>query len=431
MCSFPQKLELFTPTSRLKKHPSSASNSLQHPAASFRNCRQQNTDILLARSNSSPAKWAKSTSPVCRASNFSPQFWDKLSKIWLTPRALRELNRRNNAKLRPRTKSAALISTTLARFARRGGPNLQHLQGCPEPNHVKMIFSRSLRSSSQSTQSHRSSPKPKRKPSSAYDRNFEQDLIDHSIYPLGYKYPHGSTPEPSNLDDIVQALAVPQASPPSYSRSTFTNFAQANDRVISESEVISNILPTIHGNINIPSEGNFPFTSLDSITDETTVKAVPDLYDRSYPRDINTIVRTKLSSTIIPTSHRHALAVPKFFVEAKAPRAGADVTKRQACLDGAIGARAMHSLQNYGEEELVFDGKAHALSSTYHDGMLKMYAHHVTGAAAEGERPEYHMTQIGGWQMTGDIDAFRCGATAFRNARDLAQQQRETFCGRE
>jgi hypothetical protein len=37
------------------------------------------------------------------------------------------------------------------------------------------------------------------------------------------------------------------------------------------------------------------------------------------------------------------------------------------------------------------------------------------------------MTQIDTWGMTGNIDSFRRGATAFRNARDLAQGHRDQF----
>ncbi|KID80835.1 hypothetical protein MAJ_11468, partial [Metarhizium majus ARSEF 297] len=43
------------------------------------------------------------------------------------------------------------------------------------------------------------------------------------------------------------------------------------------------------------------------------------------------------------------------------------------------------------------------------------------------KRPEYHMTQIDGWQMTGSIDTFWRGATAFRNARDSAKRHRNSF----
>ncbi|GAB0139110.1 hypothetical protein EsDP_00007325 [Epichloe bromicola] len=296
-----------------------------------------------------------------------------------------------------------------------------------------MNSSRSLGSSSRRTHSTKAtSVSSKSKRSSAYDKDFEQNLVDNRIYPKGYEYPDDdSIPEPRNLDDIVQALSAPRASlsPSRLPRSAFKTFTLANDRVISEGKVISDILPTIRGNTDIPSEGNLPFTNLDSITDGTTVDAVPDLYDGSYPKTLHKIVRQDLSKMITPTSHGRAPLAPNFFVEAKAPRGGADVVKRQACLDGAIGARAMHSLQNYGEGEPVFDGDAHTFSSTYHagTGTLQLYAHHITGPAAEGEPPEYHMTQINSWGMTGNIDTFRRGATAFRNARDVAQRQRETF----
>lgn len=37
------------------------------------------------------------------------------------------------------------------------------------------------------------------------------------------------------------------------------------------------------------------------------------------------------------------------------------------------------------------------------------------------------MTQIDGWQVTGNIKSFRRGATAFRNARDLARRHQTQF----
>ncbi|KGQ09554.1 hypothetical protein BBAD15_g5105 [Beauveria bassiana D1-5] len=384
--------------------------------------------------DSPPAKRIKSTSAVRVASNFPPKFWDSLSKVWLTPRALREKDRRKGAQ-HPATVSAASVTpTTLARFARRGGPDLGHLRGYPEPKDTaRMSSNRSSAPSSRRTQSTKATTvSSKAKRSSAYDKDFEQNLIDHKIFPKGYEYSDDDLiPEPSNLDDIVEALAAPRASlsPSQFPRSRFKTFALANDRVISEGKVMSGILPMICGNADIPNEGNLAFTNLDSITDGTTVDAVPDLYDGSLPKDINKKVRQELNKKIIPTSHGRAPVVPNFFVEAKAPRGGADVAKRQACLDGAIGARAMHHLQSYGEDVLAYDGNAHTFSSTYHagTGTLQLYAHHVTGPATEGERPEYHMTQLDGWQMTGNISTFRRGATAFRNARDLACRQRQSF----
>ncbi|KAJ2982472.1 hypothetical protein NQ176_g1360 [Zarea fungicola] len=385
--------------------------------------------------DSPPTKRIKSTPGLRIGTNFPPEFWDNLSKIWLTPRALREVDRRNNAQ--PTTTiSAVPISirpTNLARFARRGGPDLRHLRGCPEPNHsIQMSSNRSVASSSRRTQSTKATTvSSKAKRSSAYDKDFEQNLVDHSIYPEGFEHSaERVTPEPNNLDDVITGLSDPRASlsPSRFSAATFKNFKQANSRVISEGKVMTDILPIISGRTDIPNEGNLPFTNLDSITDGTTVDAVPDLYDGSYPKQVDKVVRQDLSKMITPTSHGRAPLAPNFFVEAKAPRGGADVAKRQACLDGAVGARAMQSLQSYGEDEPVYDGNARTFSSTYHagTGTLQLYAHHVTCATADAERPEYHMTQIDSWGMTGNADTFRRGATAFRNARDMARRHRDT-----
>ncbi|KAH8709222.1 hypothetical protein HC256_009145 [Beauveria bassiana] len=169
------------------------------------------------------------------------------------------------------------------------------------------------------------------------------------------------------------------------------------------------------------------------MTDGTTVDAVPDLYDGIDPDNVGKAVRQDLNKTIIPTTHSTAPVVPNFFLEAKAPRGGADVAKRQACLDGALGARAIHTLQAYGEEtpeetgKPIYDGNAYVFSSTYHDGTLKIYTHHVTAPTAEGLRPGYHMTQVRTFGMTDTRETFIAGATAIRNARDLARQRREDF----
>ncbi|KAM3435124.1 hypothetical protein NHJ13734_005694 [Beauveria thailandica] len=399
-------------------HPS-PSSFLQQSMVNLQNCKRRNTDDLTQ--DSPPAKRIKSSSALRKAINFPPPFWDNLSKIWLTPRALRELDRRNDAK--PPARNSAPFSsvspTALARFARRGGPDIRHLRGCPEPKEAaQMSSNRPLTLSSRRTQSTKAtSVSSTGKRSSAYDKDFEQSLIDHSIYPEGYKHTNNrSTPEPNNLDDIVQGLSNPRASlsPSRFSVSAFKGFKQANSRVISEGKVIADILPIIRGNANIPNEGSLLFTNLDS---------------GSYQKQVSKIVRQDLNKTITPTTHGRAPLAPNFFVEAKAPRGGADVAKRQACLDGAVGARAMHSLQNHGEDAPVYDGNARTFSSTYHagTGTLQLYAHHTTGPAVEGELPEYHMTQLRTFGMTDTRETFITGATAFRNARDIAQKQREIF----
>jgi hypothetical protein len=101
------------------------------------------------------------------------------------------------------------------------------------------------------------------------------------------------------------------------------------------------------------------------------------------------------------------------------------VTKRQACYDGALGARAMHFLQLYGKDEPDYDRKAYTIASTYQDGNLKMYTSHVAPPRNPSGRPEYHMTHLRSFDITDTPQTCRDGLRAFRNARDWAQRERD------
>lgn len=109
-----------TATSRLSPFTLSSLNHGRLMAEPRNRKRQQIPE--LSQSNPPPKK-----AKLKRESNFSPVFWDNLSKIWLTPCALRELNRRNSAYTLPILPE--VYPTDLARFARHGGPDLCHLRG--------------------------------------------------------------------------------------------------------------------------------------------------------------------------------------------------------------------------------------------------------------------------------------------------------------
>lgn len=192
---------------------------------------------------------------------------------------------------------------------------------------------------------------------------------------------------------------------------------------------MSDVLPIMYGDADIPNERNLYFTNLDSITENTMVDAVPDSFDGIHPVSIEKEVRASLNKIIIPTNHGQAPVAPNFFLEAKAPKGGADVLRRQACLDGAYGARAMHALQNYGKETPEYDGNAYTFSSTYHagTGTLSLYTHHVTAPTSEGGLPEYHMTKLRGFDLTDTPETFIAGISAFRNSREVAQRHRDRF----
>lgn len=263
------------------------------------------------------------------------------------------------------------------------------------------------------------------KRSSAYNADFEQKLVDHHVY-MENRASRANI-EPRNLEEILQRLARrrPSLDPSNFTKSDFQAFKQANDEVVSEKKLDRTIFPTIHGNLNIPNEENIRFTRLDSLTDNTTVNAQPDFYDGVLSEAIDKRVREDLEIFIMPSTHQHAPAVPNFFTETKAPQGDIPVAKRQACYDGALGARAMHKLQSY-KQEPVYDNKAYTFASTYQAGGLMIYAFHITPSSS-GDFDEYNMTTVGGWMLVGDANTCRQGITYFRNARELAKEWRDKF----
>ena len=85
----------------------------------------------------------------------------------------------------------------------------------------------------------------------------------------------------------------------------------------------------------------------------------------------------------------------------------------------------MHSLRSYGLDEPTYDNKAYTITSIYQRGTLKMYTSHLIEPSGSGERPEYHMHLLRNQGMNDTADNFRKGATAYRNARDWAKEQRD------
>jgi hypothetical protein len=261
----------------------------------------------------------------------------------------------------------------------------------------------------------------KTKKSTPYNRDFDLHLTDNNIHPVY------ASQEP-DLEETMAAIVLPRPSlsPSQFSDGTFKAFRRANALAKDENDVMANVMPTILGT-HQPSQAsarNTVFKNLAPLTDGTIVPAAPDIYYGAHPEELCRPVLDALGPHIIPSTMQDKPLAPNFFVEVKGPDGSAAVATRQARYDGAVGSRAMHSLKNYGEEEPKYDNEAYTYSSTYHGGTgtLHLYAHHTTAPTSEGGRPEYHMTKIRGFDMTDTRETFVQGATAFRNARDLAKE---------
>jgi len=174
------------------------------------------------------------------------------------------------------------------------------------------------------------------------------------------------------------------------------------------------------------SMGGSPHNNLEPFDEDLSVP-VPYMYDGSPPSAIHPRVHADLGKQIIPSTNTSRPAAPNFFLECKSARAWPAVAKRQALYEGAVGARAMHSLQNYKAEEPTYDNKAYSFSSTFQDALLKIYATHPTQPAVPGKEPSYHMTQVRSIDLTDTPDRCREGAAVYRNTRVLAKTERDRF----
>jgi hypothetical protein len=168
--------------------------------------------------------------------------------------------------------------------------------------------------------------------------------------------------------------------------------------------VKSEVIPLIAAETSIPSVHNRLFTNRATMTDGATSAAQPDYYDGSRPAELNRRVRNDLKPYIVPSKKLHEPLLPNFFTEVKGLKDDAEEMKLQATYDTAHGARAMLEIQSYGQDGYNYDGNAYTFASTYHSGTgtLQMYAMPPTEPAEPGGRPQYHMSQLNGFMMTGN-----------------------------
>ncbi|EXK26998.1 hypothetical protein ACKLNR_014539 [Fusarium oxysporum f. sp. zingiberi] len=386
------------------------------------------------------------------AATTSTRFWDNLSKQHLTKNALEELDERNAREkqsglpVQHTTEAVTPVNHYLRQctparlkdiqdFAQSGSINLTDLRG------YRGLPLKSWMSSSQSGlgRRKRGSQSPSKKStttnttkSGPYDRNFQQNLVDHGIYPDKYLYPDlQRPPKPGNLEELRGILKQRRRSlsPSVFPEDKFEVFQDADAHASKESQIIADVIPTIEGDIHDRRcvGRQIPFTGLDQLTDGTLVPGNPDLYYGARPEQLHRKVRRELKGKIIPSTQQDLPIAPNFFLAVKGPDGSLSVASRQACYDGALGARGILSLQSYccEDHQQQYDNDAYTLTSIYHGGQLKMYTMHPIPPSTANARPQYIMTLVKAWVLTSDVDAFREGVAAFRNGRDWTMQQRD------
>lgn len=251
------------------------------------------------------------------------------------------------------------------------------------------------------------------------------------MLPNAYEYPDGRIPPlPSNWDEINQRLRRRRKSlsPSRFTEEDFKKFQKADAHAFKEKQVTTSVIPVIEGFIKDAKchSGDVIFGNLEPLTDGTIVSGNPDIYYGARPEQLDQKVRKELSGLIIPSTQDNLPICPNFFVAAKGPDGSLAVALRQACYDGALGARGIQSLQSYKQAQPLSDERASTITSIYHGGTLKIYTVHRNESTGPGSKPETYMNQLRSFAMTDSSDTFRLGAAAYREARDWTEEERNT-----
>ncbi|KAK4891475.1 hypothetical protein LTR27_009970 [Elasticomyces elasticus] len=308
--------------------------------------------------------------------------WDEISKVYYTKRSLAEFDRRtahesgnNVLTSAARRKIGPLLRSdvcALRDLASKGGPDLSILRGY---SWLPAVFeTRSVITPAKGTAGNMSS---------AYDANFERIMIEKvHVFPPNWQDPHGDEDdeprEPQNLDLIRDVLIQSRDSltPSQWPEKNFREFKRAAGMNPDEDMVMKFEFPFVSGleDSRYVVTENIRFDNLDELH-EDIVALRPDKAYGADQNDINPNIREELAKYIVPVS-THALAALNSFLELMGSTGHPVVAQRQAMHDGAVGARAMFYLQNYGKAIPEYDDNAYTLSSTYHPigGILQMFA---------------------------------------------------------
>ena len=260
-----------------------------------------------------------------------------------------------------------------------------------------------------------------------YDAHFEALLIASGVYPHRYLAPGGRLPPPRNLAYIRETLDVlhPSLSSRPVVEEDFENFVDVNNTAEGEPNVMIRVYPMLVG----PPDTTFT-TEFDRLMGELCLfhpnitHGKPDAYDGNI-LDLREPFVRDLRDFLVPSNATKPAGASNYFMEVKGTHGRSDVLKRQVLHDGALGARAMFVLQNYGQDEPLYDGNAYALVSSYNagEGTLRLHATYPSRDASG--QTVFQLTDVNTYNLTGDVESFNRGISALRNARDFCRRERE------
>lgn len=249
---------------------------------------------------------------------------------------------------------------------------------------------------------------------------------------------------------ISGATSRASLEPDTFSQDDFKRLQKAYDLATSE-EAQSRTLDAIEGSLTLRSShvkrGPVKSTNLTPLTPDNLVPGYPDRAYGARAEALDRSIRHALGHLILPTAAQDILC-PNFIVHVKGPGGDPEVADLQAVYDGALAARGMEALWEFGSgtdggvdadepaegQSLPGSHRARTLVCTFAQGILRMYTVHLYTCGGGLARPlqmapvqsggvAYSTSRIGTWVMYDNLQGFCEGAAAFRNGLEWAREQ--------
>ena len=265
---------------------------------------------------------------------------------------------------------------------------------------------------------------------SRLDAAFEVHLGDNCIFI------HNSNVKPANRDEIIAKLAAqrPELEESGLTEERFQRFQDCNKAAFHDTTIRTTVLPIVTGEsntiaantttANTTTANDLSFCNLEHLTDGSLAKPVSSFCDGLLPAQIDLQIREDLGRYIVPSKKPMVLCLPNFFLEGV--EKDWDVAKRRGCYCGTLAARGVYKLRSYVDPDTALDNKAYTIVATFHkEGSLKLFTIHPT--QFRNDVIAYHMTVLGTFNMNDDLESFRKGVRALRNARNWAMEQRKNL----
>lgn len=261
-------------------------------------------------------------------------------------------------------------------------------------------------------------------PKTVFDAAFEQHLNDLHIYP--YSPWLDCTEGDRDINYVRQAIRAERLDVSMWHYDNHNSWEnQAN---VQRCHVSAKIIHNFCGSTPKRSQLYSRFTVMEPMSKfHPDRRPMPTYFDGAPVQMLHDELKNdqKLRRLIVPSDDDEIPVAPNFFLE-MAPDGYWDETVRRVAYFAAHGARAMHALQSYRDEDAQYDGMSY--SAIYQADMqyLSLYIHYVTAPKTQDGRPTYHMHLIQEYLLR-EKDRFLEGVTALRNLGDLARRHRERF----